>query len=98
MYLVFVEVFSVVFFLYKKQMQTVQKNLPFCRNNLFLHLGEVQKFRQDVEVLLNLKTDNLTNTISEGTFTLQMFHDQNKKKKPENHCKCPTPHRNKKKK
>ena len=38
--------------MYKKNF--CKNNLPFRRNNLFPHFGEVQKLRQDVEVLLNL--------------------------------------------
>ena len=32
----------------------------FCKTRKFLLLGEVQKLRQDVEILLNLKTTDTT--------------------------------------
>ena len=53
--------------------QNVQKktfcknNLLFCRNNLFLHLGEVQKLRQEVDVLLNIKTAGVFSLVSART-------------------------------
>ena len=46
----------------KKLLQNCQNNLPFCRNNLFLQLGEAQKLRQDtksfceIQKLQNKKT------------------------------------------
>ena len=72
MYLVFSDVFSVDFSQTKNKHKMYKKNfcknnLPFCRNNPFLHLGEVQKLRQDVEVLLNLKTADVFSLVSAET-------------------------------